>query len=109
MALLKENILDNGIVLSYHRITSIINITNVSTTFEISSYVNNTKRLEEKIYQDLQMKKNRTLEEEEQLAKGINVFIETNYVQIPYNENITISNAYDYLKTIDEYKDAQDI
>lgn len=109
MALWKEIILDNGVVLSYHRITSINNITNINTTFEISSYANESKRLEEKLYQELQMKKNRTKEEEEQLEKGINVFVETNYVQIPYHENITIKDAYDYLKTTDDYQNAQDM
>ena len=45
MALLKQIELDNGIVVNYHRITSINNITNISTNLEISSYVSETKRL----------------------------------------------------------------
>lgn len=109
MALLKEIEQDNGIVLNYHRITSINNITNFITTFEISSYVNENKRLEEKKYQELQMKENRTQEEENELEKGINVYIDTDYIQIPYDKDVNIDNAYDYLKTLDKFKNAKDI
>lgn len=109
MALIKQIELENGVVLNYHRITSITNITNINTTFEISSYVSENKRLEEKAYQELQMKENRNQEEEKELEKGINVYIETDFLQIPYVENIKIEDAYDYLKTTDKYKNAEDI
>ena len=108
MALLKEITLDNGITLNYHRVVSVTSITNISTNIEVASYVNEAKRLEEKEYQELQMKQDRTLEEEEELEKGINVYIETDYIQLPYNKDMNVDNAYEYLLATDKYKNAKD-
>ena len=111
MALQKEIELENGVILNYHRITSLNKITNISNNIEISSYANENQRLKEKDYQDLQMKNATDITEEEQsqLDKGINVFIYTEYINIPYDENMTIENAYDYLKTLDKYKNSIDV
>ena len=109
MALQKEIILENGVTLNYHRVVSVNSITNISTTIEIASYVSEAKRLEEKTYQELQMKEDRTLEEEEQLEQGINVYIDTDYIQIPYDKDINVDNAYQYLKALDKYKGAKDV
>ena len=109
MALQKEIELDNGVTLNYHRVVSVNSITNISTTIEVASYVNEAKRLEEKEYQELQMKQDRTLEEEEELEKGINVYIDTDYIQIPYDKDMNVDSAYEYLVTLDKYKDAKDV
>ncbi len=109
MALLKEIELDNGVKLNYHRIVSITSVTNISTIIEIASYSNADKRLEEKEYQLLQMKPNRTYEEDLLLEKGINVYIDTKRIQIPYDKDMNIDSAYEYLKTLDEYEEVEDI
>lgn len=112
MALKKEIELENGIILNYHRITSLNKITNITNIIEINSYANKTQRQKEKDYQDVQKKnasnEELTIEEQELLEKGINVFIETDYINVPYDENMTIEEAYEYLKTTDKYKDAED-
>ena len=113
MALQKEIELENGVTLNYHRITSLNKITNISNNIEISSYTNEKQRLKEKSYQDLQKRQANgeelTEEEQLQLNKGIDVYIETEYINLPYNENMTIEDAYEYLKTLDKYKDAIDV
>lgn len=113
MGLKKFIELENGVTLNYHRITSINKITNISNNIEISSYTSKTQREKEKAYQELQMKSinNEELTEEEklQLDQGINVFIFTDYINVPYNETIDIKDAYDYIKTLDKYKDATDV
>lgn len=109
MALQKEIISNNGVTLNYHRVVSVNSITNISTNIEIASYVSEAKRLEEKEYQELQMKEDRTLEEEEQLEQGINVYIDTDYIQIPYDKDMNVDNAYEYLITLDKYKDAKNV
>lgn len=113
MGLKKFIELENGVTLNYHRITSINKITNISNNIEISSYTSKTQREKEKAYQELQMKSinNEELTEEEklQLDQGINVFISTDYINIAYDETIDIKDAYDYIKTLDKYKDATDI
>lgn len=108
MALQKEIISNNGVPLNYHRVVSVNSITNISTTIEVASYVNEAKRLEEKEYQELQMKEDRTQEEEEQLEQGINVYIETEYIDLPYDKDMNVDNAYEYLLKMDKYKNAKD-
>lgn len=113
MALQKQIELENGVVLNYHRIDSITKITNFSNDILVNSYTNVSQRQKEKEYQELQLKnangEELTEEEQELLNKGINVFIETDYIQLPYDEKMTIEDAYDYLLTTDKYKNANEI
>ena len=113
MALQKEIKLDNGIVLNYHRIASLNKLTNISNTIEVSSYINKDEREKEKQYQNLQLKslepETITNEEKAQLQNGINVLVETDYIQMEYNDGQTIEEAYNYLKTLDKYKDSIDV
>lgn len=116
MALKKEIELENGIVLNYHRITSFNKITNVANNVEISSYTNEKQRAKEKEYQQVQtknlnLKENEQLTKEEQdiLYKGIDVYVNSTYYQLPYDENQTIEDVYNYLKTTDKFKGAEDV
>lgn len=95
MALKKQVELDNGIILNYHRIVSINKITNHNTIIEIASYTSKEKREIEK----------------EALSNGspFDVFINTIYLNKEYDELDTIENLYEYLKTTEEFKDAEDI
>ena len=43
------------------------------------------------------------------LETGIDVFIDTDILSIPYDETMTIEKAYEYLKTLDKFKNAEDI
>lgn len=94
MALLKAIELQNGVVVNYHRIVSIDKITNHSTRLEIASYINKNKR-EQEI---------------EQMAnhEDITVYIDTEYISLDYDETSTIKDWYEYLKTTERYKDAED-
>lgn len=98
MALKKEIELENGIILNYHRITSINKITNNCNIIEISSYTSEKQREKEIEYY-----------KSEDEDKTMNVFIDTTYVNMEYNENTTIEEIYKYLKTLDKFKDAEDI
>ena len=94
MALKKEIELDNGVVVNYHRIVSINKITNVSNIIEVASYTNEQKREEER----------------EAVTNGteMNVFINTQYLNAEYDETITIEDTYEYLKTLEQFEDAED-
>lgn len=113
MALYKEIELDNGIIVNYHRIVSLNKITNQQNIIEVASYINEGKREIEKEYQEIQAKSARgeelTEEEKEILEKGINVFIDTTYIDKEYNAEENIENCYEYLKTTEKFKDAKDI
>ena len=92
MALIKEIELDNGVVVRYHRIVSINKITNNCNLIEVASYTTEDKRKEEI----------------EKIDNGeeMDIFINTNYITVPYNEDQTIKQCYDYLKTTDMFKGA---
>lgn len=92
MGLKKEITLDNGVIVNYHRIVSLNNITNVSTIIEVGSYTSKEKRKEEK--------------DAIENATEMNVFINTEYINKEYTENLTIKEAYEYLKTLEKYKNA---
>ena len=90
MALIKKIELENGVIVNYHRIVSINKITNHSIVLEVASYTSEEKRQEE-------------IENQE-----INVFIDTTYMSVDYDETKEIKDFYDYLKTTDKFMDAKD-
>lgn len=98
MGLLKKIELENGIIVNYHRIVSINKITNNSNVIEVASYTSKEKRQEEL---DHYSSPNQN--------EAINVFIDTTYINKEYEENETIKDIYDYLKTTDKFKDSEDI
>lgn len=95
MALKKEIVLNNGVIVNYHRIVSINKITNLGNIIEIASYTSEPKREEEK----------QALLEN----KKMNVYIETQFLNKEYNSNETIDDVYNYLKTLEKFKDAENI
>ncbi len=95
MGLKKEITLGNGVSVNYHRIVSLNNITNVSTIIEVASYTSKKKRQEEKT----------AIEN----AEPMNIYIDTDYINKEYEEDFKIEQAYDYLKTLDKFKDSEDI
>lgn len=113
MALQKEIEQDNGVVLNYHRIVALNKVTNMSNIIEVNSYISASQREKEQIYQELQKrnvnKEELTKEEKQALEKGINVLVEAEYISIPYDADMTIEQAYDYLKTLDKYKNSENI
>lgn len=98
MALKKEIELENGITTNYHRIVSINKITNNCNIIEVASYTSEKQREKEKEYYS-------STDEN----KNMNVFIETSFIQKEYSENETIEECYDYLKTLEQFKDAENV
>lgn len=95
MALSKKIASENGVTLTYHRIVAINIYTNVQNSIEVRSYTSEEKRQEE--------------------AKAIatdgnmNVYAESAYYAVPYDQSMTIESAYEYLKTLPEFEDVEDI
>lgn len=113
MALKKEIELENGIIMNYHRVVSVNSITNQTSTIEVASYISESQRTKEAAYQELQKKnankEELTEEEQQELEQGINVLIDTKYYSTEYNKELNVDNAYDYLKTLDVFKDADNV
>ena len=96
MALKKQIELPNGIITNYHRIVSINKITNNTTLIEVASYISELKRQEELDFYNLSLEQ-----------KQMNVFIDTTFLDKEYIENETIQDLYEYLKTTEKFKDAE--
>lgn len=94
MALIKEIELPSGVTVNYHRVVSVNNITNRKSIIEVASYTSKAKREEEKSALDN--------------SERMNVFIDTEYFGIPYDEDLNVVSAYAYLKTTEKYSDAED-
>lgn len=99
MGLKKEIELENGVVVNYHRIVSLNKITNRCNMIEVASYTSDKKREEERNAIEEGLKKGEAI--------SMNVFIDTTYISKDYDENETIEDVYEYLKTTDKFKDAE--
>lgn len=98
MALLKTIILANGIPVTYHRIESVENVVNDRTYIRILSYLNREERMKEKLYSQT-----------DQMRNEGHVYRMESVERLPYNDTLDIVSAYEYLKTTEKYKDAEDI
>ena len=96
MALQKRIVQWNGVPTEYHRIFNIEHVVNQGTTIKVYSYINEDEREREKakpVYSIQTDDIYRVVSEEE----------------LPYNDTLTVDNAYEYLKTLDKYSDAEDV
>lgn len=98
MALQKEIVLDNGIKVNYHRIVNTSILVNKSISIEVGSYIDNEQRNKEKQVILNNYETNDT-----------DIFIHTTYIEMEYKEEITIEEVYNYLKTLDLFKDCIDV
>lgn len=102
MAIKKPIVAPNGIVTEYHRIAMVKIDTNQQNTILVHSYLSEAGRQIEKdytagLYKDL----------EEGLMNW--PYVDANYLNCEYDGEMTISKAYDWLKTLPAFNDAEDI
>ena len=97
MALKKDKVLDNGITLTYHRVVSINSITNRQSMIEVGSYLNKEQREKEREWY------------ESGGNEKLNVYISTKYYTKDYDKDLNVDSAYEYLKTLEDFADAEDI
>lgn len=89
MALLKQVTQNDRVVTSYHRILLIQSVVNSHTSISVLSYVDQNSR---------------NIEPTESRVYKSCITYEMEYV-----ENMTIEDAYAYLKSLPEYEGAEDI
>lgn len=94
MALIKEIVLESGVTVNYHRVVSVNNVTNQESIIEVASYTSKSKREEEKS----KIVSNQPM----------NIFIKTEFLSIPYSENLNVVTAYEYLKNVEKFVGCQD-
>ena len=94
MAIIKNIELENGVTVSYHRVVSVNNVTNISSIIEVASYTDKSKREEEK----------------QAIISGnpMNVFIYSEYISVSYDPTLNVNSAYEYLKATEKYSNGID-
>jgi len=102
MAIKKQVTASNGIVTEYHRIAMVKIDTNQQNTILIHSYLSEDGRQVEKdyaagLYKDV----------EEGMMNW--PYVDAQYLNCEYDENMTVSNAYIYLKTLPQFEGAEDV
>jgi hypothetical protein len=91
MALYKEVKQSDGVVTKYHRILYLTQTVNRQNSIAVLSYVDNESRGSEK-----------TAVISQPYQKAVTY-------ELPYDESMTISSAYGYLKTLPMFEGAEDI
>lgn len=91
MAIKKKIIQDDGVTTEYHRILYVMSSVNSHISIAVASYVDEDIR-----------------------DKEINGTVSSPYIksktyETEYVENMTIAEAYNYLKTLEEFENAEDI
>lgn len=102
MAIKKQVMADNGIVTEYHRIAMIKTEVNQAVTILIYSYLSSDGRQIEKdyaagLYNDI----------EAGMVKF--PYVDTTYVSADYNPAMTVEKAYEYIKTLPQFEDSEDV
>jgi len=101
MGIKKDETLPNGIPLNYYRIVSLTTIVNQQTIIELAGYVTQDARQAE---QDAQAEAQETGEYPE-----TDVFIDTRFIEVDYDPEMSVTKAYEYLKSLPEWEDAEDV
>lgn len=101
MGIKKDETLPNGVPLNYYRIVSLTTVVNHQTVIELAGYVSKDARQTE---QDAQAEAQETGKYPE-----TNVFIDTRYIEMDYDPEMSVTKAYDYLKSLPEWEDAEDV
>lgn len=102
MAIKKQITADNGVVTEYHRIALVSIDVNNQNTILVHSYLSADGRQVEKdyaagLYHDL----------EEGLMKF--PYVNAQYIHCDYDGDMTVVNAYGYLKSLPEFEGALDV
>ena len=102
MALKIQQTADNGIVTTYHRIAMLKIETNQRNIALVLSYLSTDGRQIEK---DYEAGKYRHLDEGEMKFP----YIDAKYIDMPYDGEMTLAKAYEYLKGLPTFAGAEDV
>ena len=97
MAINKNEVLPNGIPISYWRIASLVCIVNQQSIIEVVGYVDQEQREREQQY------------DPESSIEPLDVVTETRFLTVEYDPNMSVNKAYEYLKSLPEFHGAEDV
>lgn len=91
MALRKDIIQEDGVTTSYHRILFLMTTTNRQNSIAVVSYVNAASR------------------DGEKTGSMPQPYMRSISYELAYDETMTIGAAYEYLKSLPKFEDAEDV
>lgn len=91
MAIFKEIRQDDGVVTKYHRVLFLMQTVNRQNSIAVLSYVDNDSR---------ECEKDNTMAQPYQ--KSVTY-------EVPYDPDMTIERAYEWLKTLPQFENAEDV
>lgn len=97
MGLIRNEELSNGVKLSYYRIVSLTTVVGLQTVIEVAGYTSQEKREEEQV----------SIVDPE--TNPSDVFIDTQYIAVDYDPDMSVNKAYALLKAMPEWEDAEDV
>lgn len=106
MALSKPITKSNGVTLQYHRIVRTEIWTNVSIIIEVISYINQEGREQAKLLDKAQTSNVSSLSYKDDISVP---YTEPFFCEVPYQESISVEEAYGLLKTLPEFEGAIDV
>lgn len=92
---------ETGIELNYHRISALTQTTNRWAEIQLCSYISRADRITEQLDE-----RRLAIYREHEITP---VYSTVHYYQCPYVDGMTCREAYEYLKTLEEFKKAVDI
>lgn len=101
MAIKKGIVGRDGVAVSYHRIVSINTVVHSLTSIELASYINQSYRENQIIFD----------EEQAQIKEQtVNApYVLTSFYVLPADNDMTISKAYEYIKSLPQFEGAEDV
>lgn len=102
MALIKDIQLGNGVTVAYHRVVRVACYTNVQNTIEVASYTSASQRAREK-----EAMLATTDVTGAAVATLADPYIVTSLFETPYQQGMSVVDAYDYLKTLPDFEGAE--
>ena len=88
----------SGMLFNYHRIVSVVAITNMQNIIEVGSYASAKKRQDE-IECAARMTAGDTTAEP-------TVLVDATYISCPYDPTMTVDSAYEYILSLPDYEGA---
>ena len=102
MAIKKTIKMENGIVTEYHRVGLLSVDVNQRNTLLVYSYLSEDGRQAEKDYANGKYKN-------VDMGLAPLPYYEAEYINAPYDGEMTIEKAYEYLKTLPKFDGAEDV
>lgn len=101
MAIVKKVKAKNGVVTEYHRIAMVKMDINQQNTILVHSYLSEEGRQVEKDYAAGKY-------DDLEFGEMEWPYVDAEYINTEFDENMSLGKAYDYLKKLEKFKDAVD-